>query len=358
MTTDKKRMSRWRRNITAAAFALLSWPALAAGTLPLALQQQFAFTACATGASICGAPLIGGLLYFYQSGTVATPQDSFQDTGLTIKNPNPLPLDANARVPIFYLADGSIHVRLTDSSGVVQYDATVLVIGPSSGGGSGGAVDPTAIAATGDVKFRLTTETLVGWVKLNGLTIGSATSGATGRANSDTQNLFIYLWTNCDNTHCTVLGGRGASGLADFSANKQMTTPDMRFRMPVGLADMGSADSGRSFGALFSGSDTAFTAGGNGGEASHVITQPQLPVANLSSAGLSVATSILGQGSGVIVNPAGFTVAGGGVPLTAGSAGATLGATSTVSGTTPLGGSSVPINVMDPFALGSYYMKL
>src|SRR6516164_1618118 len=138
-------------------FALLT-QAAAQGTLPIVLQQQFSFSGCAstptTGA--CGQPLSGGLLYFYQVGTVATRQDSFQDTGLTIPNPWPLQLDANGRVPMFYLASGSVHVRLTDAGGVVQFDyPSMLVIGPSGGGGGGGAaVDPTTIAMTGDIKYR------------------------------------------------------------------------------------------------------------------------------------------------------------------------------------------------------------
>jgi hypothetical protein len=361
MTRGIQRMSRWRARIAAAALALLSSPALAAGTLPLALQQQFSFTNCQTGSNACGVPLIGGLLYFYQAGTVATRQDSFQDTALSIANPWPLPLDANARVPIFYLADGSIHVRLTDSGGVVQYDATVLVIGPSSGGGSGAVVDPTTIAATGDVKFRPTSEVLTGWVKLNGLTIGSATSGATGRANADTQALFIYLWTSCDNTHCHVPGGRGATGLADFTANKQLSLPDWRGRIAVGLDDMGAGAATRLSQATFSGADTSTTPGGNGGESGHFQNQGQLPAINLSSAFLTASTAIIGQaGTGVVTNPSNFTVAGGGVPITAGATSGqwvTLSATTGIGGIIPLG-SGQAFNVMNPFTLGSWYEKL
>ena len=94
------------------------------------------------------------------------------------------------------------------------------------------------MASTGDIKFRATAEILAGWVKMNQTTIGSATSGASQRANNDTQNLFVYLWNNCPNTHCPVSSGRGANGLADFSANKTMTLPDMRSRMPFGRDQM------------------------------------------------------------------------------------------------------------------------
>src|SRR6185437_5878883 len=98
---------------------------------------------------------------------------------------NPAVCDQSGRVPMFWLPSGLVHVRLTDSSGVVQVDTTMQVLGPSSGGGGGGStIDPTTIAATGDIKYRATNESLTGWVILNGQPIGSATSGASQRANS------------------------------------------------------------------------------------------------------------------------------------------------------------------------------
>jgi len=214
-----------------------------AGTLNIALTQQFTATSPAQ-------PMAGALLYFFQAGTVGTPQNSFQDFGLTIVNPNPLPADQFGRIPMFYLADGQIHVRLTDSSGVVVFDyPTMQVIGPSSGGGGGGggSVDPTTVAATGDVKFRATSEVLSGWVKANAQTIGSPSSGATQRANADTQNLYVYLWNSYANTKCPVTGGRGANGLADFNANKTIGLPDWRGYALVGLDDMGNSAAGRTW---------------------------------------------------------------------------------------------------------------
>src|ERR1700730_12690736 len=152
--------------------------ASAQGTLPIVLQQQMNFVGCSGIAGPCGTPLSGGLLYFFYAGTVNTPQLSYQDTALSIPNPTPIVLDSNGRVPPFYLASGSVHVRLTDASGVVQFDyPNMLVIGGSVGGGGGAGDDPTLIASTGDTKFRPTLEPLAGWVRLNGLTIGSATSG-------------------------------------------------------------------------------------------------------------------------------------------------------------------------------------
>lgn len=275
------------RTMLAALFLGFAASANAQGTLPLALQQQFSFSGCSSTATTaaCGQPLNGGLLYFYQVGTVATRQDSFQDTGLTIANQWPLVLDANGRVPAFYLASGSVHVRLTDAGGVVQFDVpSMLVIGPSGGGGGGSSVDPTTVAQTGDIKFRPTNDTLTGWVKLNRTTIGNATSGATQRANADTQALYVYLWTTftqpSGNVYCAVSGGVGASALADFNASKAMTLIDMRGRSFAGLDGMGN-----SRGNVIADSNIQFTVSGGGadglgavgGIANPSIAQNQLP---------------------------------------------------------------------------------
>lgn len=247
-------------------------PASAAGSIPVALSQQVDSN---------GRPLVGALLYLYVVGTVAQPQLAYQDTGLTLPLPWPVVADANGRLPMFYLADGSVHARLTDSGGSVQFDyPSMLVIGPSGGGGGGSSVDPSTIFSTGDVKFRPTGETLSGWVKINGLTIGSALSGASGRANADTQSLFVYLWTNCTDAHCPVLAGRGASALADFNANKQLTLPDWRGRIAVGLDDMGTGAASRFTGVPFAVGDTATTPGGTGGENTHTLTVGEMPSHN------------------------------------------------------------------------------
>jgi hypothetical protein len=150
--------------------------------------------------------------------------------------------DQGGRLPMFWLADRLIHIRLTDASGVVQVDTTMQVLGPSSGGGGGGGtVDPTTIASTGDEKIRYDNTTISGWVRENGLTVGNATSGASERANADTQNLFVYLYNKDPNL--IVVGGRTGNALNDYNASKQITLPDMRGRAPVALADMGNSAS-------------------------------------------------------------------------------------------------------------------
>lgn len=206
-----------------------------AGSISLSLSQQF---------DSLGKPLSGGRLFFYQAGTVATPQNAFQDATLTIPYPNPIELDSAGRVPQFYLADGQIKIRLTNMDGVDQVVAdNILVIGPSSGGGGGGGIDPTTVLSTGDMKIVYGTGTLSGFVRANGRTIGSSTSGASERANADCQALFVYLWGADPNL--AISGGRGVSGAADWTANKTLALPDLRGRVIAGLDDMGNASAGR-----------------------------------------------------------------------------------------------------------------
>lgn len=88
------------------------------------------------------------------------------------------------------------------------------------------AADVVAVMfSTGDVKLTLKTTADSGWVLMNDTTIGSASSGATGRANADTEALFTLLWNNTANAQCAVSSGRGASAAADFAANKTIALP-------------------------------------------------------------------------------------------------------------------------------------
>src|SRR5690242_13738459 len=145
-----------------------------AGTIPISMTQQF---------TPQGVPLVGGKLYIFQTATT-TPQSAYSDSGLTAALSNPITLDSSGRIPQFFLADGTIKVRLTDSAGTVQAEwDNLLVIGPSGGGGGGGAtVDATTIFQTGDVLWLDQSGVRSGWVRDNGRTIGSSTSGASERA--------------------------------------------------------------------------------------------------------------------------------------------------------------------------------
>jgi hypothetical protein len=315
-----------------------------AGIIPLACQQVLDLT---------GAPLVGALLETFVVSTTNTIQNTYQDAGLSILNPWPLPTDAYGRIPFFYLADGFVHARLLDPTGVVLLDVlSMQVTGPSSGGGGGGggSVDPTTVLSTGDIKFRATSETLTGWVKVNGQTIGSATSGASERANADTQNLFVYLWNNFTNAHCPVAGGRGSSGLLDFQANKAVGLPDLRARVPTGLDDMGNAAAGiiLTSNVTSGGGDGPTTPGAFGGEANHTLVVAEAPPGQitLNDPGHSHTAHNQLTASDYAFGPTvSFT---GDAATTTNTTGITL--------TDHAGGGAH--QTMSPFLLGSFFMKL
>ncbi len=262
-------------------------PAQSAGTINYSLSQQF---------DSLGRPLSGCKLYFYVAGTT-TVQLSYQDVALTIAHPWPLICDSAGRLPQFYLADGTIKIRLTSSTGVNQgYGGAgtidgITVIGASSGSGSGTVVDPTTLVATGDLKVRYGTGALTGFVRANGRTIGSATSGASERANSDCQTLFEQLWT--DDPNLVVSTGRGASANADWVANKTIALPDWRGRALAALDDMGNSAAGRLTATYFGTAATVLGAAG-GGE-SHQLTLGQLPTGITATGTFSLSEANLVQ---------------------------------------------------------------
>jgi microcystin-dependent protein len=308
-----------------------------------------------------GAPMAGGQLAIYEASTT-TPVDIYRDYTLSNLHPWPLELDSAGRIPAFWLADGSYRVRLTDADGNEIFDEAIIVaVGPSSGSGGGGdTIDATTIAETGDWKWRPVAGTVTGWVRANGRTIGSVTSGGTERANADTEDLFLYLWTNFSNSLCAVSGGRGGSAAADWSANKTIATLDMRGRAPFGLDDMGNSAAG----VLAAGTPTS--AASTVGAETVTLAKVNLPSTTLSIASLtgSVNTAIT-NGTNVVRLNGGFasvdTAGSGAEAFDSTPDDDTLSLTSgtvTFGGSIPLGGSGTAVNKMPPGRLGSWYIKL
>jgi microcystin-dependent protein len=308
-----------------------------AGSISLSLSQQFDST---------GAPLNGGFLYFYQAGTT-TPQSAYQDSSLTIPWPNPIVLDSAGRIPAFYLADGQIKIKLTDSAGVSQVQAdNLLVVGASSGSGTAPSVDATTVLATGDLKWKYGVSTLSGWVRANGRTIGSATSGATERANADCEDLFVYLW-NTD-ASLSVSTGRGVSAAADWAANKNIALPDMRGRVIAGFDDMGNSAAGR----LTTTTMTGTGIGATGGAQTQTLVTANLPP--YTPSGSVTSTPAAGAASNVVWSSgAGVLTIGAGAQYSVGP----ISVTSSFTGTAQ-GGTSTAFDKIQPTMFSTIYIKL
>jgi hypothetical protein len=102
------------------------------------------------------------------------------------------------------------------------------------------AVAASASFPTGTVAMYFGTSAPSGWVLSMGATIGDGSSGATGRANADTESLFTHLWNSLDNTALPIQDSsgaattRGASAADDFAAHKRLPTPNFTGLVPRG----------------------------------------------------------------------------------------------------------------------------
>lgn len=183
----------------------------------------------------------GALAYFYEAET-SDPKTPYAEYSLATPLPNPVVANSG-RWPSVWLDDSTssfFRVRVTDPDGVTLIDLTTCQVFSVAAGAETPPepIDTTAVAETGDLKIRYDNNERTGWRICNGKSIGSATSGA-DYANANAQALFEYLWQK-DST-LAVSGGRGASALADWSANKRLTLPDYKGVFLAGLDNMGGA---------------------------------------------------------------------------------------------------------------------
>lgn len=295
-----------------------------------------------------GQPMAGGKLYLIQAGTVSTPQNGFIDSALTLPLPNPIILDASGRLPQFFLADGSIKIRLTDLNGVEKLVADGLIVtGASSGGGGGSPVDPTTVLQTGWLQAIYGVGVVTGFVRCNARTIGSATSGATERANADTSALFNFLWNGDPNL--VVSTGRGGSAGADFAANKNIALPDWRGRALAALDDMGNTAAGRLTATFFGTAATVL--GAAGGTQSSTILTANLPP--YTPAGVISVNTDAATWDGIVVQQGNV----GGTTFSYPNALHMTHGANAFTGNAQ-GGISTPVAVVSPTLLATIYIKL
>jgi len=293
----------------------------------------------------------GCRLFCIQAGTTNAPQNSYQDSGLTILNPYPLIADSTGRLPQFFVADGTIKLRLTDSKGTQLFVGdNLLVVGASSGGGGGSPVDPTTVMQTGQIALWYGIGIQSGFVRANGRSIGSSLSSATERANADTQALYSFLWSADPNL--AVSGGRGASAAADWAANKNIALPDYRGRAIAGLDDMGNSAAGRLTATYFGTAGTVLGA-----------------VGGAESVTMAAANLIQHTHNNTLTDPGhihSYAASLGGAGLGGGNPGGYAAANNTSSATTgisinnaPAGAASpTPMRTVQPTMVATIYLKL
>ncbi len=126
------------------------------------------------------------------------------------------------------------------------------------------------LPSTGDMKdgFKLVADT--GWIIMDDGDIGNAASGASTRANADTEDLFTLLWNNTIQANVVVSGGpRGLSAIEDFNANKKIDLPKTK-----GRSLMNATSFIDTLNASVEGTSTASLSVNNLAPHSHSVTDP------------------------------------------------------------------------------------
>ncbi len=150
--------------------------------------------------------------------------------------------------------------QILDHLGLSPVTSTPLEVGTAEGQlallGPNGQFDQSLIpsqniesATTGDAKLTIKTVPDNGWVICDDGTIGSATSGATNRANADCEPLFKEIWNNISQDYAPVNAPRGISAQADWNANRTIQLGRVLGRS-LGIAGAGSGLTTRPAGAF------------------------------------------------------------------------------------------------------------
>jgi microcystin-dependent protein len=133
--------------------------------------------------------------------------------------------------------------------------ATTAYVDAAAGGAAGAW-------SSGDVKLTFKTVADVGWLMMDDSTIGNVSSGAV-HSSATLQSLYTTLWTNITDTWAPVTGGRGASALADWNANKTLALPKALGRA-LAISGSGAGLSPRAIGSVL-------------GEETHLLTIAEMP---------------------------------------------------------------------------------
>jgi hypothetical protein len=246
----------------------------------------------------------GALAYFYEGGTT-TPLVVYQDADETTPHEAPVEAASSGRWPtVFIPFCDSYDLRVTTEGGTQLY-YPLEVPNPDPVEASEDSVEAPELIQTGMIAIMPSEGVLTGFVRLNGRSIGSATSGATERANADTADLYAFNWNNFSNTLCPVATGRGANAAADFAANKALTLLDGRSCSFVGADDMGNSAASLGYGGSFTTGD-AITGGSTGGANTHALVTGEL-ASHLHEAGTLFADSGGAHDHNAIVTDAGHT---------------------------------------------------
>jgi microcystin-dependent protein len=216
--------------------------------------------------------------------------------------------------------------------------------------GSSGTIDSATlnlIDPLGHCKEFYDTDLPARHLWANGCTIGDESSGATGRANSDTIDLFKVLWKSANNggqiklydsTGAAV--SKGTDAATDFAAHKQVSLPNRRDRVGIGIDTMGGTSAG------VVANPSAKILGGTGGEESHQPVISEMAIHRHMHVGGPARYGLTSTGD---PNGDQLATANGDAPYWSD----TCGASQSISDT----GGGQPFNIMQPWIACNYIMR-
>lgn len=282
----------------------------------------------------------------------------------------PILYDATFQTAINGYPNGAVVGSLIVSGNYWMSTVDNNVTNPDAGGA--GWIVPPGMRGTGEMQHRMLADVIPGWVVLNGTSIGNAASGATQLASSQAQLLFQYLWNGFSNTQCPVSGGRGATALADFNANKTITITAMQGIGVIGVDGMGGVTTGHLVGVPVA-SGAVTTPGSIVGQNLHTLILSEMAshAHNFSSTtgtmnqsdphnhGASVSGGVLGSNGSISGTGTGATSAlNGATAITVSIGNTSINHNHNYSGSTDAQGGNGSHNNVQFSALVYWYMKL
>jgi hypothetical protein len=224
-------------------------------------------------------------MYFYRAGTL-DPITVYTTSALAIPHAVPVLTTGYGRVPPIWLGpqpDPGYRIRVFDqySTLVEDIDNIPVLLPPDEEGGGEGSIDPgdPRLYATGDVIMSMSnSQPRLGFVLCNGKNIAKTGSvnAPGGRANNDTQALFMWLWGQDLYGQLPVYPSRGLNASGDWDDGKGIAVPDFMGRSPVGMDAMGTAAVNRLSGVPMIGGLPA-QMGARGGAAFHTLLTAEVP---------------------------------------------------------------------------------
>lgn len=154
-----------------------------------------------------GAPLVGGLVYFYTPGTT-TPKTTWQDSAETIPNANPVTLDAAGRALLY--GSGSYRQQVFDISGNLIWDAVTAAGFPSGSIALSSLASQANLTAVGNISGAPASPVALTAAQVTASLINDCTGTLAGRVPTPPNSTAQFLRGDCNfsTPPAAVAGGR------------------------------------------------------------------------------------------------------------------------------------------------------